>query len=212
MLKIRRSTAAMLSGLFIVAASTTPVLAEDNAANMDRIKRFAGVWKAPEYQVAANTDLDVSVWGQGASKVRKIQLSLEPDGNGVLRVHNSVVDARGRVRPYSTSVVEARLRLEAPEKWDETRIEPVVTVVGAEERYLDGTGEKIVIEGLKVSINSMTNMQSLNIRYDTAQGTGSFGETLTRPTTRNAPKSASRKPATGGKSVSATGKVNADRS
>jgi hypothetical protein len=178
-----RTSAATVAALCVVAIFTAPLVAGDNS---DRITSFAGVWHAPEYKVAANTDLDVAVWGRNASKVRNVQLFLEPDGHGVLRVHNSVVDARGRVRPYSASVVEAHLKLEAPGKWDDTRIEPIVTVISAEERYLDGTGEKTVIEGLKVSINSMTNMQTINIRYDTARGTGSFGETLTRHARRGA--------------------------
>jgi hypothetical protein len=182
MLRISRLGAAAIGGLFVLGTLAATVNAQQDKINTSSgIRPFVGVWKAPEYKVAASTELDVQVWGKGASKVRNVQLAIEPDGDGLLRLHQSVVDARGRVRPYSASVIEARLQIEAPAATDSTRIEPVVKVLSAEERYLDGTNERRTIEGLKVSV-SMPSADSriLNFRYDTAEGNGSFGESLAR--------------------------------
>ena len=47
--------------------------------------------------------------------------------------------------------------------------------------FRSGTGERRVIDGLQVSMSMpLPESGHLNIRFDTAEGTGSFGETLTR--------------------------------
>ena len=189
MLKISRGSVAVIGGLFL--GMYVAVVSAQQTATTVNVRNFAGMWKAPEYKVAANTDLDLQVWGKGASKVRNVTLAMEPGGAGILRIHNSVVDARGRVKPYSASVIEARLQIEAPTvSSDSVRIEPVVKVLSAEERYLDGSKERRTLEGITVTM-SMPSADSnrLNIRYDTPQGTGSFGETL-EPQGRRAVKSA----------------------
>lgn len=180
MLKISRGSVALLGGLFLGTYVAT-VSAQQSFPTMMDVRSFAGIWKAPEYKVAANTELDQQVWGKGASKVRNMQLALEPNGQGILRVHQAVVDPRGRVRPYSASLVEARIQLEAPTTaTDASRTEPTVKVLSAEERYLDRTNKRRTIEGLKVSVSMPAGYSRIiNVRYDTAEGTGSFGETLT---------------------------------
>ncbi len=54
-------------------------------------------------------------------------------------------------------------------------------MVSAEERYLDDPTDVRRIEGLRLKLDLM-NMESkdLNIFYETAEGNGSFGETLRR--------------------------------
>lgn len=94
---------------FLGAASrsaVTPVSISNPSAAL------SGAWKAPEYKVAVSGDLDTEVWGRGASKVRNVELILEPNGEGVLRVRESVVDRKGVVRPYSATVIEARIKVE----------------------------------------------------------------------------------------------------
>jgi hypothetical protein len=143
---------------------------------------LSGAWAAPEYKVTVSSDSDFSIWGRGSSKVRNIDLSLQRNGEGILRVHKSVVDAQGKTKPYSASVVEVRLKVEMPDKPPAGEaLRPAVTVLGAEERYLDGGDEPRTIEGLKVSFHiPATDASRLNIRYDTAEGRGSFGESLNR--------------------------------
>ena len=143
---------------------------------------LSGSWKAPEYKVAVSGELDVSVWGRGSSKIRNVDLSLEPSGEGILRVHTSVVDAQGKPKPYSASVVETRLKVEMPDTPPAGEaLRPTVSVMDAKERYLDGGDEPRLIEGLRVSFHiPATDPARLNIRFDTAQGRGSFGESLHR--------------------------------
>lgn len=179
MLKISHLMSAALGSLLVLGSAA---LHADSSATPPDVRSFAGVWRASEYKVAANTDLDVQVWGRNASKVRNVQLAMEPDGSGTLRVQQSVVDARGRVRPYSASVIEARVQIEMPVASAEAaRVEPTVKVLQAVERYLDGTNDRRAIDGLTVSMSlPRSDSNSLNIRFDTREGTGSFGETLTR--------------------------------
>jgi hypothetical protein len=192
MLKIWRSGAALASGLCVVATLSVAVRAGEDTVKVDSIHSRTGIWKAPVYKVAASSDLDRQVWGKSASKVRTVQLAVEPNGEGLLRVENSVVDGHGRVKAFSASLVEAHLQIAPPAAPNAARLEPVVTVMSADERYLDGSKERRPIEGLKVSLSVPASDPSLlNLRYDTVQGTGSFGETLTRqsskgPTTKSA--------------------------
>jgi hypothetical protein len=175
-------TATLLAGVLAFGLSSTASIAQDaRPATPDVVSSLAGIWKAPEYKIPVSTDLDISVWGRGAAKVRHVELAIEPSGTALLRVHNSVVDPRGRTKQYSASVVEARLEVTAPQSASGGAVEPPVRVISAEERYLDGTNERRTIDGLTVKLHTLSpGGNELNIRYDTAQGTGSFGETLVR--------------------------------
>jgi len=172
------------AGLVVATASLAPLGAANRAlpGSASDKRTLAGTWKAQEYKVAANSDLDVDVWGRGASRVRNVELMLEPDGDGILRVRHSVVDRKGVARPYSTSVVEARLKVELPDTVEPgAAVMPRVTVLEAAERYVDDPKDRRTLDGLTVSIH-MPSPDSgfLNVRFDTQQGTGSFGETLNR--------------------------------
>lgn len=157
-------------------SAVTPVSISNPSAAL------SGAWKAPEYKVAVSGDLDTEVWGRGASKVRNVELMLEPNGEGVLRVRESVVDRKGVVRPYSATVIEARIKVEmtaAAEGADALR--PAVRVLDAEERYLDDPKDRRKLDGVTVSLHMpASDTRMLNVRFDTPQGTGSFGETLNR--------------------------------
>lgn len=181
MLKLCRIAILVVGSVGFGASGIAVVTAQAPANTRDILHTLAGKWKAPEYKVPASTDLDVSVWGRGASKVRNVELALEPDGDGILRVHTAVVDQRGRTKRFSASVVEAHLRVQPPSDPAKLPIEPRVTVVSAEERYLDDSGDRRPIEGLTVKLHAMSpTSREMNFRFDTAEGRGSFGETLVR--------------------------------
>lgn len=142
---------------------------------------LAGLWKAPEYKVALASDLDISVSGRNVSRVRNVEVAIEPDGDGTLKVFTSVVDARGKTKPYSASVIEAPLTIRPPQEPGAERADLLVIVRSAEERFLDGSGDKWPIEGLSVKLSPVASDRSrVYFRFDTRQGTGSFGETLIR--------------------------------
>ena len=172
-------TSLLLSGLVLSSLALSPTALSAQPAPV--VPQLAGAWKAQELKIPATSDLDREVWGPNASKVRNVQLAIEPDGSGTLRIQSSVVDASGRPKRYSQSVTEARLRVGEPQAGGD-RVQPAVTVVSAEERYLDDPKDVRRIEGLRLKLDLM-NMESkdLNIFYETAEGNGSFGETLRRP-------------------------------
>ncbi len=171
-------TYVLLSGLVLSSLAFSPSALSAEEAPV--VPLLAGAWKAPELKVPATSDLDREVWGPNASKVRNIQLALEPDGTGTLRIHSSVVDANGRPKRYSQSVIEARVKVGEPQPGGD-RVQPAVTVVSAEERYLDDPKDVRRIEGLRVRLDLMNReSKDLNLFFETAEGNGSFGETLRR--------------------------------
>ncbi len=168
----------LLSGLVLSSLALAPSARAAQAAPV--VPLLAGAWKAQELKIPATSDLDREVWGPNASKVRNIQLAIEPDGSGTLRIQSSVVDAAGRPKRYSQSVIEARLKVGEPQAGGD-RVQPAVTVVSAEERYLDDPKDVRRIEGLRLKLDLMNReSKDLNIFYETAEGNGSFGETLRR--------------------------------
>jgi hypothetical protein len=174
-------TYACLAGLLAAAAVSVPLSASNlPGADTRVVPALAGVWKAQELKVPAATDLDRQVWGENASKVRNVQLLLEPNGSGTLRIASSVVDSKGRPKQYSESVIEARVTLAEPPAGGD-RVQPQVTVVSAEERYLDDPKDVRKLDGVKLKVDLQTlDSPILNIFFETPQGNGSFGESLQR--------------------------------
>lgn len=145
----------------------------------DFVKHLVGVWTAPEDRTERVSDLDVSVFGSHAFDVRNVSLTIHASGDASLRVSSAVVDRKGRKQV--PSVLDAQLRIGAPGTTTPAAIRPAVTVVSAEEKYLDGTGDRWRIEGARayLSIPDPTYSE-MNFRFDTSDGRGSFGTTLTR--------------------------------
>lgn len=170
-----------LAGLLAAAAASVSLSASTlPGADTRVVAALAGAWKAQELKVPASTELDRQVWGEDASKVRNVQLLLEPNGSGTLRIASSVVDSKGRPKQYSQSVIEARVTLAEPPAGGD-RVQPQVTVVSAEERYLDDPKDVRKLDGVKLKVDLQTlDSPILNIFYETPQGNGSFGESLQR--------------------------------
>ena len=148
---------------------------------------LTGLWTAPVYQVPLNSDLDISVWGRHASYRRDVDLAIEPSGEGVLTVRTAVVDRRGRTKPGSLSIEEARIRVAVPDQTQEGMMQPSVTVLSAERRYPDDPSYRWPLEGLVVKVSTVaSDANRINMRFDTAEGRGSFGESLIRQRPRAA--------------------------
>lgn len=169
--KVAAAAAALiLSALAVASAQTNQVL-----------EKLAGVWTAEPLEVRLNSDFDVSVWGPNASSVRKVEMTLKASGEGTITVTRSVVDGKRQTKPASVSIEEAKLTLKLPETIDPNRIEPIVQVTKPERRYPDDPKDRTALDGLVVKIVA-TDLEHdrLNVRFDLADGRGSFGETLVR--------------------------------
>jgi len=163
-----------LSALGVVSAQTP-------AAPVASLETLAGVWTAEPFSVGLNSDFDKSVWGPNASSLRKVQLTLQPSGEGTITVTRSVVDGRGRPRPASVSIEQAHLKLHMPTTIEGGRFEPVVDVLSPERHYPDTPTDCWPLTGLSVKLLSLNNdYNRLLLRFDLADGRGSFGETLVR--------------------------------
>jgi hypothetical protein len=163
----------MLFGLLFQPA------AAENPTAADLIKHISGVWRATEDRNPRTSDLDVKVFGAGASNVRNVTLTIEPNGRGKLSVSTAVVGRDGR--RYAPSVVEANFTVADPVSSSLGRLSPAIVVVDAEERYLDGGHERWPIEGARVSITVIDPAAGeIEFRWDTRDGRGSFGTALKR--------------------------------
>jgi hypothetical protein len=142
---------------------------------------LVGSWQAQPERTPLATDFDVSVWGKGASAVRDVTLTVASSGEATLTVTRKVVDAKDRVKPASTSVEEAQLMLEGSQESTGPRIEHGVKVVRAERRFPDDPKDVWTIDGLRVRVVSFADTSgTIEIRFDTPEGRGSFWQTLTR--------------------------------
>jgi len=164
---------ALLFGLLLQQTAA----ADGEAASLAR--RLSGVWKAEETRTPRSTELDAKVFGPGAVDVRNVTLTVQPSGEATFRLAKAVVGRNGR--RYAPSVVEATLTIGNPVSSTAERLSPTVTVVKAEERYLDGDHERWPIEGARVSITVMNpTAAELEFRFDTKDGRDSFGTQLKR--------------------------------
>jgi hypothetical protein len=165
--------------LAVLCGSLLPRSSPDHIPSADFVRQLSGLWRADEDRTPRDTDLDVRVFGPGAYDVRNVTLSVRPSGGGTLTVSIAVVGRNGH--HYAPSVIEATLKIGDPITNALGKLAPSVTVVAAEERYLDGTHDHWAIEGSRTSITiSNPEARELEFRFDTRDGRGSFGTTLTR--------------------------------
>ena len=156
-----------------------PAAADKPTTAADLLKQISGAWRATEERTPRTSDLDVKVFGAGASNVRNVTLTIEPAGRGKMSVSTAVVGRDGR--RYAPSVVEANFTVADPVSSSFGRLSPTITVVDAEERYLDGGRERWPIEGARVSITIVDPAAGeIEFRWDTKDGRGSFGTALKR--------------------------------
>jgi hypothetical protein len=131
----------------------------------------------------------VSVWGKNASSVRTVALSIAASGQGTLEVTKRVVDGRGRTVKASTSIEKAQIVVGSPQPASAGRVEHPVKVTSAERTYPDDPGYRWPLDGLGVRIATIEEggPNTLEVRFDTPEGRGSFWETLRRVRGAGAP-------------------------
>ncbi len=161
---------------------------EGHAANLGAVApSMIGTWKAPTERLPLSGDFNEQVWGKNAVSVRDVTLSVKPTGDAVLTVSRKVLDARGRVVPGSASVEKADITIGAAQPGFATRLDHAVTVVKAERSYPDDPKEPWPLENLRVGIVSFSDgAPALEVRFEPADGKGTFSELLNRQRTAGA--------------------------
>lgn len=197
-MRIRMSLAA-LSGLVLLLSAT--ILA---AATLP----LTGSWRSAAQGLRLTSDLDVSVWGKGATAVRTVTMNVKANGEAVLTVTRKVVDAKGLTVKGSVSVEEATVTIGAAAPAVETREDHAVTVQKAVRRLPDDPTLTWPLEGLRVGIATFSGRADmLEVRFDPADGRGAFWETLRRA----AATSPAARPAAGGASPELKGTANGSK-
>ena len=131
------------------------------------------------------SEVGTLVFGPDAFDIRDVDLTLEPSGDGVLKISTSVLDQKGKT--WAPTLIEAKLTVAATQAAGLTagggRCEPVVTVTSVNERYLDDTNYQTPLTGSRVTIIADPAKQ-LEVRFETPKGEGSFWSTLMPRTSR----------------------------
>jgi hypothetical protein len=165
-------------------APRTKSLPEDegHAASLGAVApAMTGTWKALTERLPLTGDFNEQVWGKNAVSVRDVTLSVKATGDAVLTVSRKVLDARGRVVPGSASVEKADITIGAAQPGFATRLDHAVTVVKAERTHPDDPTDRWPLENLRVGVVSFSDgAPSLEVRFEPADGQGTFSELLTR--------------------------------
>ena len=151
---------------------------------------LVGTWKSAPDRLALTTAFDESVWGKNATSVRLVDLNVLPTGHATLTVTRKVENAKGVAVAGSTSIEHAELVIGAAKDPVASRVEYETTVSKAERRYPDSPGSTWNLEGLRVTVSTLQGEEnkSVEIRFDTPEGRGSFWETLRRVTAKRPAK------------------------
>jgi hypothetical protein len=142
---------------------------------------MAGRWTASPFEVELTTDFHRSVYGAGARSVRVANLTIRPNGEGTFTVTSSVRDGRGRTVAGTREIEEVRFTI--GDLKQEVGYQPRYTsrVVAAERRYPDDPGSTFPLDGAKLELFVPEGKAgTLEVRFETPEGRGSFWETLRR--------------------------------
>jgi hypothetical protein len=156
--------------------------ADDSTRQAPTFASLAGTWKSTPDQIKLTSDFDKSVWGADASSVRTVEVVVRSSGDATLKITKKVIDARGRTVPASTWIEEAQLKIGASANGIGPRVEHDTTVVSAVRLFPDDKEYRWTIEGLRVKLVTFSDGDggTMEIRYDTPEGRGSFWEILRR--------------------------------
>jgi len=143
---------------------------------------LVGNWVSNPDRISLTTAFDESVWGKNATSVRTVTLNVLASGKATITVTRKVLNAKGTAVPGSTSIERADLVVGAAREPVASRVEYETTVTSAERRYPDMPDSKWGLDGLRVTLSTLEGEEnkSLEVRFDTPEGRGSFWETLHR--------------------------------
>lgn len=147
---------------------------------------LAGTWRAAPDDVKLTSAFDASVWGAGATKQRLVEMVGQASGTAILTVTRQVRNAKGAVVAGSVTTERAELRVGPIATPNGDRPEYQVEVVKAERRYGGTDTETWPLDGLKVRLVAI-DATTIDVRFDTPEGTGSFWETLKKASAAKRP-------------------------
>jgi len=168
----------LITAAAVLLLSATGAIAQTSPA----APSLTGTWRSAPDEMKLTTDFDKSVWGPNSTSVRTVELVVRSTSDATLRVVKKVVDGKGRTVPASTWIEESQLQIGEATPGVADRIEHQVTVKNAVRLFPDDPDYKFAIDGLRVKLVTFTarDGNSMEVRYDTPEGRGSFWETLTR--------------------------------
>jgi hypothetical protein len=107
-------------------------------------------------------------------------MTIQPSGDGVFRVTSSVHDRRRRVVTGTEEIQE--LTFSVGDLVEEPGRQPHYTtrVTRAERRFADDPSSAFPRDGAALAIYTLDAPGSVEVRFETPEGTGSFWETLRR--------------------------------
>ena len=173
----------LMTAAAVVLLSTAGATAQTRPAAPN--PTLLGTWKSAPDEVRLTSDFDKSVWGPNATSIRTVEFVVRSDTDATLRVVKKVVDAKGRLVAASTWIEEAQLRIGEATPGVADRVEHQVTVTSAVRLFPDDKAYRWTIDGLTVKLVTFTDRSAntLEVRYDTPDGRGSFWETLKKAVT-----------------------------
>ena len=147
---------------------------------------LAGRWTSAPFELALTSEFHHSVYGTGASSVRSVTMTIQPSGEGVFTVTSHVRDRRGRVVPGTQEIEE--MRFSVGDLVEQPGRQPHYTtrIVKAERRFADDPSSAFARGGVKLALYVQEGRPgTLEVRFDTPEGTGSFWETVRRTAARS---------------------------
>ena len=169
-------------------APSTKTIPDDESAGAGAATTVpvpVGTWRGKTERLPLTGDFNEKIWGKNATSVRDVTLTVRAGAEATLTVSRKVVDARGRVVPGSSSVEQAEVTIGQARRGFASRLDHDVHVVRAERRYPGAPADTWPLENLRVNVVTFTDSRdTLEVRFEPADGQGSFSDVLTRGAAR----------------------------
>jgi hypothetical protein len=150
---------------------------------------LAGRWTSTSFELPLTSDFHRSVYGAGARSVRSVTVAIQPSGEGVFTVTSSVRDRRGSVVPGTAEVEEVRFAVGDLAEEPGRQPHYATRIVHAERRFADDPASAFARDGVKLALYVQEGKAgTMEVRFDTPEGTGSFWETLRRASGGSPPR------------------------
>ena len=142
---------------------------------------LAGRWTSSPLELALTSEFHQSVYGAGAVSVRSVTMTIQPSGDGVFTVTSRVRDRRGRVVAGTQEIEEVRFAVGDLVEQPGRQPHYATRIVRAERRFADDATSAFARDGVKLALYLPGGKTgTMEVRFDTPEGTGSFWETVRR--------------------------------